>query len=333
MRFIFFITCVVFLKLSSVSAQDETLKDAAENFKQEKAKPDSLKDWDVKLLGSLNASQATFRDWSAGGQNSINLSGLIDFQALYVKDKLSWRNGLNLAYGQTKIQNIPWRKTDDNIEAFSNVGYELIKDKFGLTFISTFRTQFDQGFNFPNDTTVVSNFMAPGYLSANLGFAYSPVKSFQAIIAPLAAKFTFVNDQTLANAGAFGVEKAILDAQGNILTPGRQFRAEFGAFVKVLYNADIMKNVSLKTRLELFSNYINNPQNIDVIGEVILNMKVNQWLTANVAINMLYDDDINVDYDSNNDGVKNATGPRLQYKQVISIGLGYTFRNQKESSK
>lgn len=318
----------------NVSSQDETLKEAASNFEQEKVeKPDSLKNWDVKLLGSVNASQAAFRDWASGGQNSINISGLIDFQALYVKDEFSWRNGINLAYGQTKIQDIPWRKTDDNIEAFSNVGYELIEDKFGLTFITTFRTQFDEGYNFPNDSTLVSNFMAPGYLTANLGFAYSPQKNFQVIFAPVASKMTFVNDQVLANQGAFGVEGAELDAQGNILTPGRRFRAEFGAFVKVLYNMDIMENVSLKTRLELFSNYLNSPQNIDVIGEMILNMKVNKWLTANIAVNMLYDDDININYDSNNDGIKDANGPRLQYKHVISVGLGYTFRNQKPEKK
>jgi hypothetical protein len=132
-------------------------------------------------------------------------------------------------------------------------------------------------------------------------------------------------DQTLADAGAFGVTKATYDASGNRLTPGENLRKEFGGYFRMTYRSDIMPNVNLATKLELFSNYLNKPQNIDVNAEVLLTMKVNKFITASLNMQGIYDDDINIAVDKNNDGVIESSGPRFQFRQVLGIGFSMKF--------
>jgi hypothetical protein len=135
---------------------------------------------------------------------------------------------------------------------------------------------------------------------------------------------TVVNDQFLANAGAFGVEKATFDGLGNVLTAGKRFRVEFGAYVKLKFNKTVAKNIDLKSKLELFSNYINNPQNIDVNAEAMFTFKVNSWFSASLQWSVIYDDDINI-RDANG-----QVGPRTQFKSVLGIGISYKMKNFKE---
>lgn len=295
---------------------------------QNQTKKDS--NWNIKMVASLNGSQSAFSNWAAGGQNTVAVTGMYDIEAIYKKNKISWKNGANLAYGISKIKEGPWRKTDDNIEVYTNVGYDIHDSVLDLSWLTSFRTQFDRGYNLPNDSVYVSKFMAPGYLQTALGVDYHPVDGLQILVSPLSGKFTFVNDTRLANAGAFGVTEAEYDTAGNVITPGKKFRAELGAFIKILYSTSLMENISLKTRLELFSNYIDQPQNIDVNAEVLLNFKVNKWFQANLAVNLIYDDDIDIGVDTDGDGEINHSGPRTQIKEVLSLGISYTFHNRKK---
>ncbi|MBI3237694.1 MAG: DUF481 domain-containing protein, partial [Flavobacteriia bacterium] len=126
----------------------------------------------------------------------------------------------------------------------------------------------------------------------------------------------------LANAGAFGVDKAVLDANGSVLTAGKRIRNEFGAYFRVKFQKEIMKNIEMKTRVELFSNYLHNPGNIDVNAENIFAFKVNKWFSASLQWNLQYDDDIAI-RDS-----KGNTGPRTQFKSVLGLGISYTLANK-----
>jgi hypothetical protein len=166
--------------------------------------------------------------------------------------------------------------------------------------------------------------MAPGYSTFAIGIDYKPTDNFSIFLSPIAAKMTFVNDQVLANAGAFGVEGAEYDGLGNVVTAGKRFRGEFGAYFKMMYNKELVKNINMKSKLELFSNYLNNPENIDVAAEVIFNFKVNSWFSASLNLNMLYDHDIRIT-DS-----KGGVGPRTQFKSVLGLGVSYTMKNFKE---
>ncbi|WP_300664966.1 DUF3078 domain-containing protein [Fluviicola sp.] len=307
----------------------------AEKLRDELKKQDALHDsllpkkyWTYTSLFGLSGSQTAFVNWAAGGRNNIAVLSFINFSATYEKRRLKWTNDVALALGGMyytdstgKKQGL--QKTDDRIDLASSFGYEFKKHWF-LTALGGFRTQFLNGFSFPNDSVPISKFMAPGYVNFSLGIEYAPVDYFSVYLSPIASKMTFVRDQRLANAGAFGVKAAELDESGNILKPGLRFRSEIGAYFRVRFQKEIFKNVEMKTRLELFSNYEHNPQNIDVNFENIFTFKVNKWLQASLQWNLIYDDDIQI-RDS-----KGRTGPRTQFKSVLGLGISYTLTNKKK---
>ncbi|MBT5932019.1 MAG: DUF3078 domain-containing protein, partial [Flavobacteriales bacterium] len=220
--------------------------------KSDSLERDSLSVWKVKSLYSLSGTQSSFVNWNSGGRNNISLIGNISASADYNKDKWNWSSDATLAFGGIKYldgNGVDLQKTDDKIDLSSIVGMRISK-RFLISINSGFKTQFADGFTYPNDSIAVSKFMAPGYLNLALGTDYIKDGNFSVFGSPFAAKTTFVLDDSLSQIGAFGVDK------------GERVRYEFGAFVKLKWNAKLMKNISMKSKIELFSNYLNNPENI-----------------------------------------------------------------------
>lgn len=283
-------------------------------------------DWKLKGTFGFNLTQSSFTNWAAGGRNNLAGLGFTNAQATYNKGRIKWSNTLALGLGGVQYFDEALQKTDDLIDIQSTYSYGF-KEKDNKWFVSTlagFRTQFIDGFLSPSDTERSSTFMAPGYGNLSIGIEYVPNKHFKFMASPLSGKFTFVLDQQLANAGAYGVTAAQIDPGGNVLTLGSRFRPELGSFVRLIFEKEIMPNIDLRTRWEFFSNYLENPQNIDVNAELIMNFKVNKWFSASLMANLIYDDDIII---TDNKG---RVGPRTQFKQVIGIGLAYRVANHKE---
>ena len=292
-------------------------------------KKDSIppKYWKLKAIYGLNGTQSSFVNWNAGGRNNISILGTISASANYTINNVKWSNDLSIALGglQYLEKNMPesLQKTDDRIDITSNFGMKIKKHVF-VSFIGGFKTQMLDGFSFPNDSIRISTFMAPGYVNTALGIDYIKSDNFSVFTSPFAAKMTFVNDQILADAGSFGVEKAVFDGLGNVITAGKRFRGEFGAYVKLKFNKTVAKNIDLKSKIELFSNYMQNPQNIDVNAEALFTFKVNSWFSASLQWSLIYDDDIAI-----RDSYGN-TGPRTQFKSVLGLGVAYKMKNFKE---
>ncbi|MDX1651444.1 MAG: DUF3078 domain-containing protein [Brumimicrobium sp.] len=289
-------------------------------------KKDTVPNWKLKSVYSLNLTQSTFTNWAAGGRNNISGLGFINGQANYRNGKIKWNNLLSLNLGGVQYFDEPLQKTDDVIDFQSTLSYQVAKSWF-ISFLSGFRTQFLEGFANPEDTVRSSAFMAPGYLNLSLGIEYMPSDYFEFMLSPFSGKFTFVQDQLLANQGRFGVEPAEFDSAGNLVTPGENFRAEIGSYIRVKYQQEIMENIGIRSRLELFSNYLDQPQNIDVNGELAMDFKVNKWFSASLQLNVIYDDDIIIEDRFGNEG------PRTQFKQVIGVGISYRLANYKEEKK
>lgn len=272
--------------------------------------------WKLKALYGLNGTQSSFVNWNAGGRNNISILGYVAGSAKYEKGNVKWDNDLGAALGGMQYLDAAvgneLQKTDDRLELATNLGYKL-KEHYYLSMLGSFRTQFIEGFN--ADGFRSSTFMAPGYVNLSLGIDYTPNDNFSVFLSPLASKMTFVNDPALSAAGSFGVNA------------GETFRGEFGAYFKMKYNKELVKNIELKSKLELFSNYLNNPQNIDVNAEVLFSFKVNSWFSASLLWNLIYDDDIRIT-DSNGN-----TGPRTQFKSVLGLGVSYTMKNFEEKKK
>jgi hypothetical protein len=176
-----------------------------------------------------------------------------------------------------------------------------------------FKTQLANGYNYPNDSDKISGFMAPGYLLGAIGLDYKPNDNFAVFLAPLTLKVTFVTDDTLAAAGAFGVD------------PGDHFKNEFGGYLRAFLKKDVMENITFQTKLDLFSNYLHNPQNIDVSWECLLSMKVNKFISATLSTHLVYDDDVDIAVDNNDDDVPDEYGPRVQFKEVLAVGFSVKF--------
>ncbi len=327
MKIIFIILSVgLFLNLKSQSTiPTADITNAVEQL--EKKKPDSVNYWKRGGVITLSGQQVSLTNWSAGGQSAISANALLNLFAEYTKGKNSWITNLDLAYGVIKQgENKSWWKNDDRIQLTSKYGRKISNGVF-FTGLFDFRSQFAEGYNYPNDSVKISNFLAPAYVLTAFGFDYKPDDNLSFFVAPLTARATIVNDQVLADAGAFGVQKAEFgkDQFGKtiITKNGLRHREEFGGYLKFQFKQKIMENVNFLSMLELFSNYLVKPGNIDVNWTTLTSMKVNKYISATFSTQLIYDDDIDI---TRNTGSKKGTfGPDLQFKQVLAVGMSYKF--------
>lgn len=263
---------------------------------------------------SVNFSQVSLSNWAAGGLNSISTNGFFDYSFNYIQDSLNWDNDISLAYGIIRqgSNDALWVKSDDKIDISSKLGIKLSEKSF-IAGLLNFRTQFDEGFDTPERDNLISNFLAPAYVMGAIGYDFKPSAALSVFLSPVTYKGTIVLDDTLASYGAFGVE---ID---------ENYRSEIGGYLKIRFQKDIAKNVNYLGKLDLFSNYFNNPQNVDINWENTFAMKINEYLSANLMMQMIYDHDIAISVDTNNDGIIDEVGPRLQLKQIFGAGFSYKF--------
>ncbi len=284
---------------------------------------DTIMGWKKGGVAALNLAQTSLKNWAAGGQNSVAVNGIFSMFANYKQGKSAWDNSLDIGYGLIKQgKDADFLKTDDKIDFFSKYGREAFKD-FYYSALLNFKTQMKPGYNYPDVTHKISDLFAPAYMLAALGMDYKPTQYFSAFIAPVTYKLTIVSDKTLSDAGTFGV------------TPGDRSRSEFGGYLRAVYTRndfkdEFLKNVSFTTKLDLFSNYGENPQNIDVSWETLIALKVNKYISANLNTHLLYDDNIKIAVDRNDDGniseiELNSPGSRIQFKEIFGVGFSYNF--------
>jgi hypothetical protein len=285
--------------------------------------PDSQKVWHRGGLINLNATQVSLTNWVGGGQNNISLGSIVNLFANYKKGETSWENVLLLQYGIIKQgENKNWWKNDDQIQFTSNFGKNAF-DTWYYSMLFDFQSQFTAGYSYPNDTVVISDFLAPGYGILAAGLDWKAMKNFTFLMAPVTGKFTVVNNTRLANAGAFGVQPATYDSIGNIINPGKKLRTEIGGYIKLQFKREFNKNITFENNIELFSNYLKKPENVDVVWTTLTSFKLNKLLTATLNTHLIYDDDVRIPVDRDGDGNKESSGPRVQFKQLFGLGFSY----------
>lgn len=326
--FTIFTILTIFLFSGVVFCQSITKDDAVklieEKEKLKEIPTDSLHHWKVGGFISLNGQQVSLTNWSAGGNNSVSVGGLVNVFAKYRNQTVSWVNNLEMGYGLIKQGDYKkWIKNDDRIQFTSKFGKQASK-KWYYTALTDFKTQFTNGYNYPNDSIYISKFMAPGYILTSVGMDFLVKENFSIFLSPFTGKFTIVNDDTLASRGAFGVQKEIRD-QNNPSVISQHYlkhREEFGSYVKLQYKGKVAENITFQSVLELFSNYV-KIQNIDVNWTTFTTFKVNKFISATLSTQLVYDDDIRL---VRNAGSKKGTiGPDVQFKQTMAIGFTYKF--------
>jgi hypothetical protein len=301
--------CCVILSLSistSSFAQDQSVQEMKSAATKEIKPPkiDSGKIWKTGGIFNLNFGQGSQSNWAAGGDDfSLSIASYLGFYAFYKKEKYSWDNTIDLNYGLVNTTSLGTRKNDDRIDLLSKVGYAL-NPKLNIAGLLNFHSQFSKGYNYNSDGTkdLLSNFLAPGYVLLSLGLDYKPAEGLSIFVSPITSRWTIVNDDTLSAKGAYGV------------TPGKKVKNEIGAFASITYIKNLSKVIAYTGRLDLFSNYEHNPQNVDVMMNNMFTAKLSKVLTASLGLNLIYDDDVKL-FGPNHDS------PALQLKSLIAVGL------------
>jgi hypothetical protein len=278
---------------------------------------------------AVNFNQVSLTNWAAGGESALSATALGNAFVKYRKNDAYFESVLDAGFGFITTKTESLRKNEDKIELNAKFGKKA-KGKFYYAAMLNFRTQMAPGYNFPDDTTIISRFLAPGFLSLALGMDYKPNDWFSMFISPATGRSTFVMDQRLANLGQFGVTAATYDDAGKILTEGQKSRFEFGAYLRARLQKDVVKNISIVSNLQLFNNYTDpikaQRANIDVNWENLILIKANKWLTTSIFTNLIYDNDVQVPVKRVVDGKEViGTGPRMQFKEVLGIGLSVKF--------
>lgn len=298
--------------------------------------PPIVKDtaWKIHGFFGVNASQTTLSDWQGGGENNLALGSILNVDILYKRDQFEqWQNKLDAQFGVIRQGDREWfRKNLDQLFFLSRYNTLAFRKDWFWSAQGDYRTQFAPGNQYRGDSIAglpVSDMNSPGYIQLAIGLDYKPRDYFSASVLPLASKMTIVQRQYLADEGAYGVEPAKLDANGNIIEPGKNVRYEAGARVIVKFKKDIVKNVNLDSYLDLFSNYFEDFGNVDIIFNNLLTAKVGKFFTINIISQILYDNDIHRKRDLNNDGKYDMegeiNGPRVQALTTVAFGFGYKF--------
>lgn len=289
------LTALVFCSVLSAKAQESlTAKD-------------TIGPWKTGGNISFLFNQSTFDNWLPGGENNISGTLGVNYDFNYKKGDLTWDNKVIASYGIVKTRTSSFaKKTDDRLELNSLVGQRLHPEsRWYYSGFLNFRTQFTKGYNYGKDAngaeirTEYTNFLSPAYLSFGPGILYKRDDNFKVNIAPATSKLTFVDkNYTLPDAKYFGVKE------------GQSVRYELGFNTQAYYKFDAMANVTFENILNLYSNYLEDPQNVDIDYQLNIVLKINKYLSTNLSFQTVYDDNAFKGW---------------QIRQVFGVGANYGF--------
>lgn len=292
-------------------AQDEVvaaLKKDAERTITKDPKDTTSKTWKTGGFFNVNVAQGSLSNWAAGGDKfSLAINSNLSTYAFYKKGKHSWDNTLDLNIGYINTTSLGTRKNDDRIDLVSKYGYAL-SEKLNVGALFNFRSQMFKGYIYDGDGNreFSSNFLAPAYVLLSPGIEWKPNKDFSAFLSPATVRWTIVTSDLLSSQGAYGVDT------------GSHVKTEFGAFASLNYMKEVNKTLSFRSRLDLFSNYLENPQNIDLYWTNMLSLKLSKVLSLTYNLDLIYDDDVRL-FGPNGDA------PRTQLKSMLGLGFMVKF--------
>jgi hypothetical protein len=266
--------------------------------------PDTvIKIWKAGGTFGLSVGQGSQSNWAGGGDDfSFTVNSALTLFLFHRDNKHSWDNSFSANFGYINTTSLGSRKNDDRFDFLSKYGFSLNKH-FNLATLVNFRSQFIKGYTYPgNIKTFASDFLSPAYLVISQGMDYKPDTYFSFFLSPVTSRWVFVADTSISAKIDYGVK------------PGHYSINQNGAFATLGYQKSFNKYFDYKARLDLFSNYKKNPQNIDVFVTNTLSAKIAKILALSWNVDMIYDDDVRI-------FGKNDTSPALQFKSIFGVGL------------
>jgi hypothetical protein len=266
--------------------------------------------WKSKYESAIGFSQTALYNWVKGGEKTSFSSNIIlNVFKDYSKKNFTLNNYMGIAYGVARMQSIrQLRKTDDKINFFTKVGFSASKH-WDYTGFFEFKSQFSEGFAYPNDSVHISGFMAPAYFQLSMGMNYKPADYFSVLFSPIGARLTVVTDTSLTQRkeGAYGI-------YGD-----HSALWQVGSSINLIFKKDIMKNINLMSKLDIFSNYGYRPDKVVVGWENNILMKVNKYISLNITSMLIYDEKAIV---AENHG---EFSDIIQFKETFGVGFSYTI--------
>ena len=266
---------------------------------------DTSKRWKKGMLFNLNLAQSSLSNWSAGGDKfSLSVNSILNLFAKYTKGRNSWDNTFDLNLGYVNSTSLGSRKNDDRFDFVSKYGRSINK-KTNFALLTNLRSSFFKGYTFNKpEPQLISNFLAPGYLLVSTGVDFRPNSNLSIFLSPVTARWVLVMDPVLSAKGSYGVD------------PGKRSNLETGSFATLNFLKDIAPNITYKAKLDLFSNYMNNPQNIDLFMTNLVSIKLAKFLSMSWAVDLIYDDDARV-------FGPDKTSPGLQVRSMVGLGVQF----------
>jgi hypothetical protein len=325
-----FTTAIFLWVLNIASAQDTALKvmkviaDSAE--KNDTTKMADNDGWVKGLAGSISITQVSNSNWISAGGDKFSLSAAATVNAYASKKwgRKSWDNTLDINYGLLKTTSTGTRKFNDRIDLVSKYGYAPANwKKVNISILGQLRTQLASGYEYDYLETASkrrnSGFFAPAYIVIAPGLNWNPLSWFSLFGSPLATRWTIVTNgpfSYLSQGGIFNghAETALAALYG--VNPLKQHRGEFGTFITAVIRKDILKNVAYSGKLDLYSNYLKNPQNMDFFWSNQFKLKVTKLIQVSYSLDLLYDADVK----------KSAVPSQTIGLQMLStLGVGFAL--------
>lgn len=257
---------------------------------------DTIKLWTKKGNISLLFNQTAFNDkWLGGGTSNLAGNFGLNYDFNYKKGDVIWDNKFIIAYGLTKVKGSKVSKTDDRLELNSLWGKKAKGDWYYSMFFN-FKTQMDVGYD--KEGNGISHFFSPAYFQLGPGMLWKKSNNLSVNFSPATAKLIIVHPHFTDFGASFGVLQ------------GDSSRFEFGASISGYYKLNVMTNISIENRLNLYSNYLDQPQNVDIDYQMNILMRINKYVSANLALQGIYDDN---------------TIKALQVREVFGLSANYGF--------
>ncbi len=285
-------TLAVTFTLGNAYSQDEAVEEIKDGW---------LKGGNI----AITFNQSAFNhEWINGGIGNTAANLFVNYDANMVKGDLIWDTKLILDYGVNKNEDQDdFLKSNDRLELNSMVGKKA-KGNWFYSALFNLRTQMDKA------ADGNTHFFSPAYFQAGPGMLWKKSDDFNVNISPAAAKLIVVHDEytdvPAAMVSAFNDANGYFGVEANETT-----RLEIGAAVRIYYKTELMKNITMENIMGLYSNYLEDPQNVDIDYTMNLIMQVNKYISANLVFQAIYDD--------------NAQPNGFQIREAFGIGINATF--------
>ena len=278
----------------------------------------------------LNINQLALSNWAAGGENAWTGKAFANFALIYHKKRFEQKLVGAFAFGISRFGDKRIEKQDDKIDLTYSLSLDS-KTQWNISAVATFNTQFANGYKYPNDSTIISTFFAPAYLTVSAGYSYKTKdEHLQVFMSPLAGKVTFVMNQELADKGAFGVKKGYYN-QDSIWIPGENIAPAIGINVIINYKQPISKSINYTTMLNTFYNYLERRDDdrlrLDVNWENTIHFTITKFLSTILFVHLKYDHNTTFPKYEEIEGVQTVVDnvPKLQFKESIGIAFLHKF--------